>query len=125
MNSKGQSLVLFVLLIPLVLMILFMVYEIGRMTLIKHELDNINEIAIDYGLTKMEDENAIQLITDLINKNNSELDIVEVNIVEDKLYITLKKNIKGQASLFKNMFTVKSSYVGYMKDDKKIIEKDK
>lgn len=125
MNSKGQSLVLFVLLIPLVLMILFMVYEIGRMTLIKHELDNINEIAIDYGLTKMKDENVSQLVTNLINKNNSELDIVEVNIVEDKLHIILKKNIKGETSLFKNMFTVKSSYVGYMKDDKKIIEKDK
>lgn len=125
MNNKGQSLVMVVLLIPVVLMILFMVYEIGRMTLIKHELDNINELAMNYGLTKLQDENASGLIMTLIYKNNSELDNVKVNVENNEIHITLEKEIKGKTSLFKNMFTVKSSYVGYMEEDKKIIEKDK
>ena len=124
MNNRGQSLVLFVLLIPLVLMILYAVYEIGRMTLLKHELDNINTIALDYGIDKINDENIDIEIKELIEKNKNDIDKIDIKILDDKMYITLEDSLSKKTSLFKNVFIVKSSYVGYMNNDKKIIERD-
>ena len=43
-NNRGQSLVMFVLVIPILLMILILVLDIGRMYLERRELDNINYI---------------------------------------------------------------------------------
>ena len=124
MNNRGQSLVLFILLIPLVLMILYAVYEIGRMTLLKHELDNINAIALDYGINKMNDENIDIEIKELIKKNKNDIDKIDIKILDKKMYITLEASLSKSTSLFKNIFIVKSSYVGYMNNDKKIIERD-
>jgi len=124
MNNRGQSLVLFVLLIPLVLMILYAVYEIGRMTLLKHELDNINTIALDYGIDKINDENIDIEIKELIEKNKNDIDEIDIKILDDKMYITLEDSLSKKTSLFKNVFIVKSSYVGYMDNDKKKIERD-
>ena len=124
MNNRGQSLVLFVLLIPLVLMILYAVYEIGRMTLLKHELDNINAIALDYGIDKINDENIDINIKELIEKNKNDIDKIDIKILDDKMYITLEDSLSKKTSLFKNVFIVKSSYVGYMDNNKKIIERD-
>ena len=42
LNNKGQSLVMFVLLIPLLMLILVMVVDIGNMVNVKLELNNIN-----------------------------------------------------------------------------------
>lgn len=124
MNNRGQSLVLFVLLIPLVLMILYAVYEIGRMTLLKHELDNINTIALDYGIDKINDENIDIEIKELIEKNKNDIDKIDIKILDDKMYITLEDSLSKRTTLFRNTFKVKSSYVGYMDNDKKIIERD-
>ena len=41
MNNKGQSLVLFVVVLPITLMILVLVYDVGRMSLLKNELNYI------------------------------------------------------------------------------------
>ena len=125
MNNRGQSLVLFVLLIPLVLMILYAVYEIGRMTLLKHELDNINAIALDYGINKINDENIDLEIKELIEKNKNDIDQIDIRILDDKMYIVLEDSLSKRTYLFKNIFIVKSSYVGYIDNDKKIIERDR
>ena len=125
MNNKGQSLVLFVILIPILFMILFMVYEVGRMALLKHELNDINYLVIDCVLDKTINENNTDDIKELINKNKSDIDNIEVKIEDEKIYVTLEDSINTKVSLIKSsqIFKVKSSYVGYMKEDKKAIER--
>ena len=123
MNNKGQSLILFVLLVPVVLLLLYAVYEVGRMALLRHELDNINEIAVYYGVSKFDDENAIEDIRSLIKKNKRDIDKITINIEDDKLYIVLEDKLDKNVSLFKNAFVVESSYVGYIENEKKIIKK--
>ena len=125
MNNKGQSLVLFVILIPILFMILFMVYEVGRMALLKHELNDINYLVIDCVLDKTIEENNTDDIKELINKNKSDIDNIEVKIEDEKIYVTLEDSINTKVSLIKSsqIFKVKSSYVGYMKEDKKAIER--
>lgn len=127
MNNKGQSLVTFVLILPILFLILFMVYEIGRMSLIKNQLDGINYIAMDYGIDKIEDSDIKEQLEELIKKNKDDIDNIIIDINDNKLYITLSSRYSNNITLFKknNLLRVRSSYVGYLDGDKKIIKENK
>lgn len=124
MNNRGQSLVAFVLIMPILFLIFIMVYDIGSMILLKNELNNINYIAIDYGLDNLTEEDNKEKIETLIKKNKNDIDNIIINIEDDKIKIALYDKINTKIS-FGDIFMVKSSYVGYMDDDKKIIERNK
>lgn len=124
MNNKGQSLVTFVLVIPIIFLIFMMIYDIGNMVLLKNELDNINNIALDYGLDNINEENIKDKIETLIIKNKNDINSISINIEDNKIYITLEDSVNTKIS-FGNIFNVKSSYVGYIDNDKKIIERNK
>ena len=68
MNNRGQSLIAFVLIIPIIIFLIFMVYDIGRMVLLKEELDNINYLTIDYGLEQIESDNLELKLHDMLIK---------------------------------------------------------
>ena len=124
MNNKGQSLVTFILLIPLILLILFMVYDVGSMVLLKIELNNINYLAIDYGVDKLDKDNIQDKIREMINKNKSDIDNVDISIEDDKLNIVLEDTIDNKISLVRKFkVKIRSSYTGYMEEDKKKITK--
>lgn len=127
MNNRGQSLISFVLLIPILLLILYMVYEIGRMALLRNSLDGINYLAVDYALDNIDTDHIQDKVETLILKNKDDIDNIIVTIDDDKVYITLRDRLNSKTTLFKNskVFSVKSSYVGYMENEKKIIERDK
>lgn len=124
MNNKGQSLVTFVLVIPIIFLIFMMIYDIGNMVLLKIELNNINNIALDYGLDNINEENIKDKIETLIIKNKNDINSISINIEDNKIYITLEDSVNTKIS-FGNIFNVKSSYVGYIDNDKKIIERNK
>ena len=62
----------------------------------------------------------------MIVKNKNDVN-VNIKIQEDKLYIDIIGKIDNKLSLFNKIdtFLVKSSYVGYKLDEKKIIKKNK
>lgn len=124
MNNKGQSLVTFVLVIPIAVLIFMMIYDIGNMVLLKSELNNINYLAIDYGLSNINEEDVKERINSLIVKNKSNIENILINIEDNKIYIILEDSIDSKISL-KKIFKVKSSYVGYFDNDKKKIERNK
>ena len=78
LNNKGQSLVLFVLLLPIFLIIMTLVFDIGNAICLKLDLDNVNHMAISYGLDNIEEEGIEDTIVDLVKANYDE---VEVNIL--------------------------------------------
>ena len=127
MNSKGQSLISFVLIIPIILMILFMVYDIGSMVLLREKLDNINYVVIDYGLDELDDLELDQKLNEIIKKNKDDIDVINISISDGKIKIILEDRLDNKLSLINKfkVFNVKSSYIGYMENDKKIIRKDK
>jgi len=127
MNNKGQSLILFVLLFPIIFLILVLVYDIGNMILLKLELDNINKLVMDYGITKIDKSEINIELEKMILKNKEDIDTFVVTLVDEKIYIVLKDSLDNNVSILKNMdlFEIKSSYVGYLLDDKKVIERNK
>ena len=127
MNNKGQSLISFVLIVPIILLILFMVYDIGNMVLLKGQLDNINYLVIDYGLDNLDDVDLNNKLTEMINKNKDDIDKIEININDGEIKILLEDKIENKLSLINkfDVLDIKSNYVGYIQDNKKIIRKDK
>ena len=137
LNNKGQSLILFVIVLPVVLFVLVLVIDIGKLLVLRQELNNISEIVLDYGLDKLDmDDNISSDIYDsnynledelieVIKLNKSDIDKIDVRIDNDRIYVDLSKGEKGIFSSLVDisMFNVKSSYVGYLDNNKKRIER--
>lgn len=126
LNNKGQSLVMFVLIIPIFLLIIAMVYDIGNAFYEKEALNNINQMVLDYGLDNLDkiDENDLM---ELVIKNDSNLKNISITIDEEVITITTQKYVKGIFGniLDINITEVTSSYLGKTLGNKKIIERIK
>lgn len=125
LNNRGQSLVLFVILLPILMFILILVIDIGNVIVLKQELGNISELVLDYGLDNFEEENLINELEELIKFNNKDIDLINVYMDEDRLYVLLEDNYNGLLSSFVDIsiFKVHTSFVGYIENNKKRIEK--
>ena len=66
-------------------------------------------------------------IRDLIIKNKSDIDKINIQHDDDKLHITLIAQGDSILPVLNNLkiYRIKSSYVGYVEDDKHVIERDK
>ena len=126
LNEKGQSLALFIILIPLIIMFSSFVIDTGYMKYNKSKLDDINKIAVNYSLDNM-DIIEEEKINYLIKKNDDEIDEIQISINTDEksVSITIEKSFKGIFGYFldKDVYDAKSSYKGTIIDDKKIIER--
>lgn len=120
-NNKGQVLTLFVLIIPIIILLLILVIDIGLITTEKQKIDNVNYIAIEYGVEHISDTNIKEKLINIINKNIKELENITIDINDEKVEIQLNKKANGIIS--KKIFNLTSHYIGYIKEEKIIIER--
>ena len=127
LNNKGQSLVMFVMILPILLMIIMMVIDIGEMVQRREELDSINYILVDYGLDNIEINNLEDKLREILDKNDKSIDIVKINIDKESLEVEVILRDKVDLLILKDnkLFRVKSDYIGRVVDNKKIIERNK
>lgn len=125
LNNKGQSLVLFIIILPILLLILILVLDIGKTLTIKKELNNINDIAMNYGLDNLDKENLEDELVELIKLNKNDIDNIEVNINDEKINILMEEKIDGIFTNFIEIpiFNISLSYVGYIDDGVNRIER--
>lgn len=127
LNNKGQSLVMFVVLIPLFLLVLAVVIDIGNLVVNKLDLASVNKLVVSYGIDNIDKDNLDIELRKLIDKNYKDVDNVSINIDDNRIVITLKDYSK---SIFSNIvgsngYLIESKYRGYIDNGKKIIEKVK
>lgn len=124
LNNKGQSLVLFIVIIPIILLVFVLVYDIGTAIYEKNRLSNTSYMVIDYALDNIDSIDENDLIS-LITKNTDNLSGISVLIDNGKVNIKLTKNIKGVfgRALKFDLIEAKSEYVGYILDGNKKIDK--
>ncbi len=123
MNNKGQTLVVFVLLLPLVMMITASVIEIGRLSIINTEYKNSITDAINYGLDNLDKENVSDKMKKLLDKNISGTKNIDINDGVIKIHVT--SSLDGMfSSILKKAYSIDITYIGYLEADKKIIVKD-
>lgn len=125
LNNKGQSLILFVIILPIFILIFILVIDIGKVINLKQELDNINKIVLDYGLDHLDDLSIDNKLIEIVKLNNNEIDKIDVKIDNNVIYVYLNESLDGMFSQFINIsiFNVKSSYKGYYENGEKRIVK--
>ena len=123
-NNKGQSLVMFVLVIPIFLLILTLVYDVGNAIYEKDRLSNTNYLTIEYGLNNIDTvtENDLK---NLIEQNTSNLKYIYVTIEENQIEIKMEKDAKSIIGKMFNFNLVKiiSHYKGKIINNQKEIER--
>ena len=88
LNNKGQVLVLFVILIPIFLLLLMAVIEIGNINIEKTNTKNTIKETIETNL-KNYDENTNTIVNNLIEKNIKDIKSKSIFTSEDEIRITL------------------------------------
>ena len=91
MNNKGQSLITFVLFLPIVVMVMAFVIDSSLSIMEKNKLDGIITSNIEEALkSDIRDENKIRNAI----KKNDQMDI-SVSIIDDTLQVIVKSNKKS------------------------------
>lgn len=115
MNNKGQVLVIFVILLPIFLMILTLIIDLGMLSIEKRKVDNNTYDAIEYYL----ESNNKDKIIKLIEKNIDDVD-VDIKDSENSVEISVSKEYKGIYNIIYDN-EIKITYIGN-KETKKIIK---
>lgn len=115
MNSKGQVLVIFVILLPIFLMIFTFIIDLGMLSIEKRKCDNNTYDAVEYYLDSNDKEKTIKLI-----ENNIEDIKVNIEDSENSVEISVSKEYKGIYNIIYDN-EIKITYIGN-KETKKIIK---
>ena len=119
MNSKGQTLVVFVLFLPVLVIVITMIINKSNMYYDKRNMENIAKEAINYGLNNIEDENIEDKIKIFISKN-IECE-KEIKIEDGEIRVTLIKENKTIKKIL-GYGNIKIKYKGKIEDNKKKVE---
>ena len=119
MNKKGQTLVVFVLFLTVLVIVITMIINKSNMYYDKRNMENIAKEAINYGLSNIEDENIEDKIKIFISKN---IDCEkEVKIEDGEIRVTLIKENKTIKKIL-GYGNIKIKYKGKIEDNKKKVE---
>ena len=118
LNNKGQALVAFVIILPVILIIMAIIIDIGLMGVEKRKVTNVMKEAIEYGLKHDSTEEQIK---DMIDKNikYKSIDIKS----NDDIHISLEYEYK-QIFGFINKKNIQIKYHGYKENERIKIEEE-
>ncbi len=123
MNNKGQTLAIFVILLPVILFLIAVAIDMGNFLVQKNKYEDEVKNTIKYGLKHLDDEDISNKITMLLNSNVDGQK--QINIKDKVIKIKVSKKVN---SIFTNIidtnYQIDISYIGYLDDKKIIIKKE-
>lgn len=124
-NNKGQTLIMFVVFLPLLVIIMATVIDVSTMYQNKNKLDDINRMVISYALDNLDDESLESNVIDLIKENDNKINIDSINISDNSVQISFHKNIKSTFGKIIGLdeYKIVSNYIGKFNENKKEIKK--
>jgi hypothetical protein len=127
LSNRGQSLALFVVFIPFFIMIGVFVVDASFAKYNANRLNEITKMVTRYGINHVDEDPYYEMV-DLIYKNDDDIDSYDIKIdAENKMVsVTLDKATEGFFGkiINKEIYKERSSYVGTIKDEKIVIEKE-
>lgn len=124
MNNKGQSLAVFVLIIPIIILLFILVLDYGMISVEKRKISSSVKSSIKYGLKKIDNENIQDDLKKLIYKNINQDSIkkLEIQINNDSISVDIVVKYDGVFNFITN--NIKVCYTGSIVDNKiKIIKR--
>ena len=119
MKNNGQVLAIFVIILPIILLIVLITIEFGKLYVEKIKTTNVIKETITYGLKNIEDTNIKEKINNLIDINIKNINNKTVFISEDEIRIKLNQN---KIKVFGKDIVLEYNYKGIKKEQKIIIE---
>lgn len=121
LNKQGQTLVLFIILIPILLLLAAFVIDMGVILTNKMQLKEVTKLAIKENVDNPDDINKIKKIFEI---NEIDISNLEINVIDNKINIKNEIEVK---SIFGSVigilnYKVKIDITGYKSNDKIIIE---
>jgi predicted PurR-regulated permease PerM len=121
MNNKGQTLVIFVIILPIMLIMLTLIVDLGFMCIEKRNIENNVCDSTKYYLENINDDDINNKVNKLLNKNIKNIDKLIINDEEDYIEIKVSKIRKSIYSIITNDIEISVIYKGY-KEDNRIIK---
>lgn len=119
MNKKGQTLVIFIIFLPILVIVIQMIINKYNMYYDKRNMENIIKESIYYGLENIENENIENKLIQFIEQNIKCEKIVKIE--NNIITITLIKESDEIKKILGNG-NIKVSYKGYIENGKKKVE---
>ena len=120
MDRKGQVLVGFLLLLPLLLILFVFVIDIGFMKVEERKLENTVKEAITYGLKQESPEEEVQQqVETMVRKNIDNIEFLDTVVTNGNIQVhlsTRQKNVFG-IILNQRMYKIEKRYQGYLENE--------
>lgn len=121
-NKKGQVLVMFIIMLPLMIMALALVVDLGLLMIRTYKVQSVIRESISYGL---DNPDSVDEMKTLLKANLNDEDTYEVSTTSN-IRITVKGTYKTVfSSVFKNSsYKYEYTYIGYVDNNQKVIKKE-
>ena len=104
LNNKGQVLIIFIALIPILIAVLTITTDLSLITYNKKKLNSINKTALNYVKQNKDDYNK-DIITKIISDNDKDINIVKLEDKENEVRLILSKSTN---TIFGNIIGIKT-----------------
>jgi len=121
MNNKGQTLVIFVIVLPILLVMFTLIVDLGFLYIEKRNIENNVYDSLEYYLNNIDNNDIETKVNKLLNKNIKNIYKLTINNNDEYVEITIVKERKSIYSIITNSTKINVNYKGY-KDSKKIIK---
>lgn len=126
MNKNGQTLILFVLLLPMLILLLAFVIDTGIVLQEKTRVNSLVKTILKTTYEEYLEENYQEKVLELLNKNNIPVKKIDLKITVEEIKIQIeyqKESIFGKIIGISN-YKIKSSIKGKIKEGTLKIEKE-
>lgn len=125
MNNKGQVLVAFILMIPIILMLTICIVDVGLQSIEIRRIDNTVRNSVKYGIKNLDKENAEATMKSLIMDNLKNIDDAIITVDIDNNYAKATVTVKYKGLINITNKTIKIGYYASIKDGKIEINKER
>jgi len=125
MNNKGQVLVAFILMIPIIILMCVAITDVGLMNIENRRVNNTVRNSVKYGINNLDKTNIKDTMKSLIMDNLKNVDSISIDVDIDNSYAkaTVKVKYKGLINITNRDIT--SSYYANINDGKVTINKER
>lgn len=118
LNNKGQTLVMFIILLPILLMIFMSIIDLGLLGIEKRKVENEIKSTITYGLKNINHDNLDSKLKELLISNIDDINNIDIKILDNYISISIEKKYKPVFNIIKINYDIKVTYKGNISNNK-------